>query len=134
MGTLSKTHNTPAKTLADCADRPDLAGGPAELTRIVFGGSVTVDPKELSRVALQLQSGALLQRLGFLIDIAGWRWPESIRRQLRAAIPKSARSTFGRADRKEGDIGYISDWGLFVHATRQDLLADIPSPHRDLTA
>ena len=56
--------STPAKTLADCADRPDLAGGPAELTRIVFGGSVTVDPEELSRVALQMQSGALLQRLG----------------------------------------------------------------------
>ena len=80
------TVSTPAKTLTDCADRPDLAGGPAEFSRIVFGGSATVDPEELSCVALQMQSGALLQRLGFLIDITGSRWPESIRSQLRAAI------------------------------------------------
>ena len=95
--------STPAKTLADCADRPDLAGGPAELSGIMFGASATVDPEELGRVALQMQSTALLQRLGFLTDLTGWRWPQNIRHQVRTAIPKSARSTFGRADRQPGN-------------------------------
>ena len=29
--------STPAKTVVDCVDRPDLAGGPAEIARIVYG-------------------------------------------------------------------------------------------------
>jgi hypothetical protein len=24
------------------------------------------------------------------------------------------------------DIGYVADWGLFVNARKQDLLADVP--------
>lgn len=124
------TVSTPAKTVADCADRPDLAGGPAELARIVFGASVNLDPGELSQTVLGMQSTALLQRLGFLADITGRRWPDQIRQHVRSAIPKSARSTFGRAERQPGDIGYVADWGLFVHASRPELLADVPELER----
>jgi hypothetical protein len=73
-----------------------------------------------------MKSTALLQRLGFLADLVGWSMPPQLREQLRTAIPKSARATFGRPDRKDGDIGYVADWGLFVHARRDDLLADAP--------
>jgi nucleoside-diphosphate-sugar epimerase len=43
-----------------------------------------------------------------------------------AAIPKSARSVFGRAARTDGHIGYVAHWGLFVHARKCDLLAEVP--------
>ncbi len=118
--------STPAKTVVDCIDRPDLAGGPAEIARIVCGASDEVDAKELVETALQMKSTALLQRLGFLADLVGWSWPEDVRAALRAAIPKTARSTFGRAERREGDIGYAAKWGPFVHMREQDLLADVP--------
>jgi len=118
--------SSPAKTVVDCIDRPDLAGGPAELTRIVFGAADEVDAAELLETARRMKSTALLQRLGFLADLAGWSMPPRLRDQLRTAIPKSARATFGRPDRKDGDIGYVADWGLFVHARRDDLLADAP--------
>jgi hypothetical protein len=49
-----------------------------------------------------------------------------MRSQVRSAIPKSNRSVFGRRDRREGDIGYVADWGLFVYARRNDLLAEVP--------
>jgi predicted transcriptional regulator of viral defense system len=123
--------STPVKTVVDCADRPELAGGPAELARIVYGSSAQLDPHDLSDAATKMESIALLQRLGFLADLTGWNWPGNIRRQIRSAIPKSARSTFGRNERQQGDIGYVADWGIFVNATRQDLLADIPQIQPD---
>ncbi len=118
--------STPAKTVVDCADRPDLAGGPSEVTRIVSGAMTSVDAHELADAALQMKSTALLQRLGFLADLVGWKLPEHVRGRLRSAIAKSARSAFGRGDRREHDIGYVADWGLLVNATRNDLLADVP--------
>jgi len=117
---------TPAKTLVDCVDRPDLAGGPSEVTRIVFGASRDTDPQETVETALRMQSTALLQRLGFLSDLIGWRLPDAERVRMRSAIAPSRRATFGRAQRREGDIGYVAAWGLLVHAARSDLLTDVP--------
>lgn len=118
--------SSPAKTVVDCIDRPYLAGGPAELTRIVFGAANEVNDVDLVEAAYRMKSTALLQRLGFLADLAGWSMPPRLRAQLRAAVPNSARATFGRPDRKQDDIGYVAEWGLFVHARRDDLLADAP--------
>lgn len=118
--------STPAKTVIDCIDRPALAGGPSEVARIVFGASRSVETIDLVADALRMQSQSLLQRLGFLADLVGWHLPDTDRAQLRAAITPSARSTFGRKERRPDDIGYVSDWGLFVHATENDLLADVP--------
>jgi len=28
--------------------------------------------------------------------------------------------------RHDGDLCYVYDWGLFVHASRRDLLANVP--------
>lgn len=118
--------STVAKTIVDCVDRPDLCGGPSELARIVFGGASQVAPTTLVEDALRMQSTALIQRLGFLTDLIHWKLGDELRARLRAAIPASARSHFGRADRRDGDIGYVHEWGIFVHASRRDLLADVP--------
>lgn len=118
--------STAAKTIVDCLDRPDLCGGSSELARIVFGGTSQVEPALLVEDALRMQSAALLQRLGFLADLVHWQLDAGLRARLRTAIPASARTRFGRADRREGDIGYVHDWGIFVHASRRDLLADVP--------
>lgn len=120
------TISTPSKTVLDCVDRPDLAGGPAETTRIVYGASTVVDPAELLDEAIQMKSTATMQRLGFLADLVGWKWPPEISQRLRDAIPRSSRTTFGRTERKTDDIGYVSAWGIFVHAAASDLLADVP--------
>ncbi|OYX47049.1 MAG: transcriptional regulator [Alphaproteobacteria bacterium 32-64-14] len=119
--------STPAKTAIDCLDRPELAGGATELTRILFGASTQVDPRELINAAEQMKSVALLQRLGFLTDLIGWTLPADVVDRLHAGIPKPARSKFGRMERKDGDIGYVASWGLFVHARHSDLLSDTPS-------
>jgi len=116
----------PEKTVIDCIDRPDLAGGPAELTRIVYSAMGEIDHAKLITMAMAMKSTALLQRLGFLTGLTGRKLPAELRAQLRRAIPNSRRSIFGRRERKDGDIGYVAEWGLFVYARRSDLLAEVP--------
>jgi len=118
--------SSPEKTVVDCLDRPDLCGGPAELTRIVHGALGTVEPSTIVTTALTMNSRAVLQRLGFLSDLVGLPLPEDQRAAVRAAIPKSTRAPFGRKERREGDVGYVAPWGLLVHARREDLLAEVP--------
>lgn len=116
----------PEKTVIDCIDRPDLCGGAAELTRIVHGAMRDADPLKLVSAAQEMKSTSLLQRLGYLTDLVGKPLPAEQREVLRTAIAKSQRSIFGRPKRKEGDVGYVSEWGLFVNARRVDLLAEVP--------
>jgi predicted transcriptional regulator of viral defense system len=118
--------STPSKTLVDCLDRPDLAGGPSELARIVHAGLNKIEPEEVLSDALTMKSKALMQRLGFLAELVGRPLPEHVRERVRASIPKTYRSHFGREDRKDGDIGYIGKWGLYMNARKQDLLSEVP--------
>lgn len=118
--------STPAKTLVDCLDRPDLAGGPAELTRIAHSALTDIEPQDVMAAATAMKSKAVLQRLGFLSDLVGRPLPEQSRAELRALIPRSYRSQFGRTESRGGDIGYVAAWGLFVHARKHDLLAEVP--------
>ncbi len=118
--------STPQKTLVDCLDRPDLAGGVVEVARIVSGGAVDADIKDVADIALSMKSTALLQRLGFLADLVGWTFPAVVRSRLRNTIAPSTRAVFGREKRQVGDIGYVAAWGLLVHARESELLTDVP--------
>ena len=121
--------STPAKTVIDCVDRPELAGGPSEVARIINQALATVDPADLQDAALRLGSKALLQRLGFLTDFLEKPLPSAVRAAFRDRIPKSARSRFGRGEPRDGDIGFVAAWGLYVDARRGDLLAESPRRH-----
>lgn len=118
--------STPEKTVIDCVDRPDLCGGMTELTRIVYGARAEIAPESLIQTGLNMKSTALLQRLGFLLDLVEWPLPPAERARLRAAIPRSRRIVLGRNRRQTGDIGYVADWGIIVNTNRHALLADIP--------
>jgi predicted transcriptional regulator of viral defense system len=118
--------SSPEKTLVDCLDRPDLAGGAAELTRITDSALSMTDIPELLAAAYAMKSRALLQRLGFLADLVGRPIPEQERQLLRSAIPKTYRSYFGRSKPLIGDIGYVAAWGLLVNARQSELLSEVP--------
>ena len=118
--------STPEKTLVDCVDRPELCGGITELTRIVYGARAEVKLSKLIDAALTMNSTALLQRLGFLLEHVQWPLRPKDRARLRSAIPRSRRIIFGRAHRQTGDIGYVADWGLIANTSRDTLLAEVP--------
>lgn len=120
--------SSPAKTVADCMDRPDLCGGPSELATIAWRATRMLDEDVLIDTSMKLGSVSACQRLGFLLEMVapGFLSP-STRSRLRAFIPRNARSVFGRPERAEGDIGYVADWGLLVHYEADHLLSDVPS-------
>lgn len=118
--------STPEKTFVDCLDHPELCGGPSELARIAHSALAKLDLETLRDMALSMKSKAVLQRLGFLSDLVGRPLPEVLRLTFRNAVPKSNRSTFGRAERRKGDIGYVAAWGLYVNAKREELLSEVP--------
>src|SRR5262249_16167189 len=118
--------STPAMTLIDCLDRPDLAGAASALTRIAHRAMTQINSEDLVAGGMARKSKAVLQRLGFLTDLVGKPFPDDVRHAVKDAIPKTYRSHFGRADRREGDVGYVAAWGLYVNARRDDLLAEVP--------
>ena len=118
--------STPEKTFVDCLDHPELCGGPSELARIAHSALGRLNLEKLCDVALSMKSKAVLQRLGFLSDLVERPLPDELRLKLRRAIPKSYRSTFGRADRRKEDTGYVAAWGLYVNAKREELLSEVP--------
>lgn len=117
--------SSPEKTLIDCIDRPDLCGGPTELARIITRAVETVSPDKAAETAIKNGSVSTCQRLGFLVDliVPDYLTPEA-RAGLRNFIPPSAKSIFGRPERGEHDIGYVSNWGLLVNIDETDLLAE----------
>jgi len=58
----------PEKSLVDSFDKPRYAGGTEQLARIIWRGLVRVDQRKLVDYALRMESYALVQRLGFMID------------------------------------------------------------------
>ena len=118
--------STPAKTIIDCLDRPALAGGISETVRIADRALANVSGDEAVETAIRFNSKSVMQRLGAISDLVDRPLPPLTRQRLRAAIPKSARSRFGRGHPLAGDIGYVAPWGLFIDARREELLAEVP--------
>jgi predicted transcriptional regulator of viral defense system len=123
--------SSPVKTLIDCLDRPALAGGATEVARIASVALAKVSAEEAVDTAIKFGSKSLMQRLGALCDLIARPLPAPARERLRASIPKSARSRFGRGQALAGDIGYLRDWGLYVDAQPSDLLAEVAEPKTD---
>ena len=56
------------KTIVDCLDRPDLSGGVAEVSRALLAGDGDLDWDKVTRYLRRFGSGAVVKRLGFLVE------------------------------------------------------------------
>jgi len=63
----------PEKTFIDCLDRPDLSGGVAEVARALR--EEEIDWKRLTEYLRRFRSGAVVKRLGFLVESIGLSHP-----------------------------------------------------------
>lgn len=116
----------PEKTVIDCIDWPDLAGGPAELARIVHAAMAEIDQSKLVATALRMKFSSMLQRLGFLTDLVERPLNEALRTRLRDAVPKSMRSTFGRRERKDGDVATLQSGDCSSMPAARSLVRSLP--------
>lgn len=113
------------KTAIDCIDHPDLAGGVGEAATILATASRRFDWTKAADYLERIGSGALVRRIGWLVDHVQADVPPEIRASLLGLAARSRTTWLGsnpaRARATPGAIGYDDTWRLFVNVTRADL-------------
>lgn len=64
------------KTILDCLDRPDLSGGVGEVARALGSSAEDLDWERMTAYAARLGVGAVMKRLGFLVDALDLEIPD----------------------------------------------------------
>lgn len=114
-----------AKTVADCIDRIDLAGGVSEVGIILGSGVEKAGLNAVVDETVRLGSTSALQRLGFLLDVVRPDlFDAECRTMLKTRITAGQRSRLGREARENGDFGFVAYWGLQVNVNAAMLRAE----------
>jgi len=115
----------PEKAVVDSVDKPDYAGGIAEVASVIVRASRRCDWEKVAAYALKMDSIALVQRLGYLIDYVDIEVPLGVRRKLKNKIKKHSRTYLGPV-RTWGPKGtFDGEWQVIVNVPREQILAEI---------
>lgn len=103
------------KTLLDCIERPELAGGIGEMAQIFATAARRLDWKKALEYLERIGSVALIRRFGFLADHVRAEPPGDVSERLRKAADRRGVSFLG--PRKEGRcvMGHQPKWRLTVN-------------------
>lgn len=107
----------PEKTIVDCLDQPRYCGEIVEIAKGLWYGRKEFDFEKMRRYALRMENGAIIKRLGFLMEVLGVG-SKSLRNSLKA------HKTSGYAPLDTGVRGkgtYNNDWNLFVNVSEYNL-------------
>ena len=118
---------TPEKSLVDSFDKPRYAGGIEQLVRIVWRGLARVDHKKLVDYALRMDSHALVQRLGFIIDFLK---KEGLVRPMPPILVNRLLSHVGKTpmylDQKRPRSGsFVREWNIVNNVLEDQLLSEV---------
>ncbi len=109
------------KTVIDCIDRPDLAGGEGEAATVLATACRNIDWYKAAIYLERMSSRTLTRRFGWLADHVGATIPEDVRMHLRNLAKGGSKAFFGRRIPKPGVIGYQDSWQLTVNVTSHEL-------------
>jgi len=117
----------PEKSLVDSFDKPRYAGGVAQLVRIVWRGLPRVDQVKLVDYAVRMQSYALVQRLGFVVDfLVKEGLVDPLPEDLRSSLLRQVGKTAIYLDSQKPRSGEFSkDWRIVNNVPRGQLLSEI---------
>jgi predicted transcriptional regulator of viral defense system len=117
----------PEKSLVDSFDKPRYVGGTEQLVRITWRGLPRVKKEKLVKYAVRMNSHALIQRLGFIIDFL-------IKEELVKPLPRNLRDKMLRhvgktaiyLDSRKPRTGEFSkEWRTINNVPRTQLLSEI---------
>lgn len=113
---------TRERTLLDAIDRPQLAGGLPEVSRIVHKAAEKISWLKVLDHAKRWNESALVQRLGYLLDLHEVPISGSVRKSLIALVSPDSKVHLGT--RKEwGTSGrLIHPWGIIENVPRDRLV------------
>lgn len=113
------------KTVIDCIDRPELAGGEGEAAYILAAASRRFDWQRAGEHLARVGSKSLVQRFGWLADYVGAEVPDADRDRLLQFVKSSRKAFLGQNGETKDPIGYDPTWRLFVNLSQRDLQASI---------
>jgi predicted transcriptional regulator of viral defense system len=113
------------KTVIDCVDALERAGGAGEVLRILAGAGPRLNWKRMVVYARRMRSVALVQRLGYLTDTSGMSIPAEARAALKAVLKRGSRSVFGPHPRPGDRPRYNAEWQLFINVPTYELNAEV---------
>lgn len=109
------------KTVIDCIDRPELAGGAGEAASILATASRRLDWQKAADYFERIGSRSLVQRFGWLADHVGAAIPAADRERLLRFIGHGHKTFLGPKEKVKDAVGYDDTWHLFVNLTQQEL-------------
>ena len=117
----------PEKSLVDSFDKPRYAGGIEQLARITWRGLPRVKNERLVKYAVRMNSHALIQRLGFIIDfLAKEELVKPLPRNLKDRMLRHVGKTAIYLDSRKPKTGEFSkEWGIINNVPREQLLSEI---------
>jgi predicted transcriptional regulator of viral defense system len=112
----------PERALADALDRPRYAGGLTEVSRIVSraGGKISWDA--MLNLLARWNESALVQRLGYLLDLHGVAVPPDRRAALIALLRPSSKVVFGPRMRWGTEGKLVRPWNVIANVPEQQLV------------
>lgn len=118
------------RALLDAVDRPRDAGGIGEVSRIVARAAPRVSWDALLELLDRWRSSALVQRVGYFLDLHGAHVPSDVRASLlELVLPASKIQLASR--RKWGTRGkLVRPWNVVENAARDVLLPKEEKPRR----
>jgi predicted transcriptional regulator of viral defense system len=111
------------KTVIDCIDRPQLAGGAGEAAYILAMASRRIDWQQAAEYLKRINSRALIRRFGWTMDHVKADMPAEVREELLKIAKKDPRTWFGPNPKREvaGAVGYDSTWHLFINVSEKEM-------------
>lgn len=114
----------PEKTVVDALDRPKYAGDMPAIAAMLQRGQGQLDWSRLAEYALRFRSQALVQRLGYLVDLLDVRIELDVRGRLLDGVGKST-TYLGRTSRWGTGGDYDATWRVVDNVPRRELLAEV---------
>jgi predicted transcriptional regulator of viral defense system len=112
------------KTVVDALDRPEYAGDIPEIASMLRRGQGRLNWEKLAQYGLRFESQALVQRLGYLMDLLQVPVPKQTRELLLADVGQST-PYLGRTRRWGTGGAYDPTWRIVDNVPRQTLLSEI---------
>jgi len=105
------------KALVDGLDQPRYCGEIVEVAKGVWNGRKEVNWDTLLDYAVRMKNGAIIKRLGFLLDVLGIVEPT-----VRKALKKHLTTGFASLDPgSKGEGTYHTEWNIFANVNVRNL-------------
>lgn len=121
---------TPERALLDAIDRPRYAGGIGEVSRITVRAARKVSWEALLELASKWGSSALVQRLGYFMDLHRVDVPDHARSALLALVRPQSKIQLGSRRKWSTRGKLVRPWNVVENVPRDVLLPKEEKPRR----